>query len=68
MSAREEWRSALHAIAEAEAKSAKQSAELRALRINAVKQARAEGLTLHLIGKALGVSRQRVHQILEEAA
>lgn len=64
----DEWRSVLRGIAEAEATNGEKAAELRALRISAVKDARADGLTLHLIGKALGVTRQRVHQILKEAA
>jgi DNA-directed RNA polymerase sigma subunit (sigma70/sigma32) len=68
MSKRDEWWAALRSIAEAEAKSDEQARELKALRINAVRQARAEGLTLHRIGQALGVTRQRVHQILKETA
>ena len=68
MSTHDEWHSALRSIAEAEAKSGEQAAALKALRINAVKEARAHGFTLHFIGQALGVTRQRVHQILKEAA
>ena len=68
MSGHDEWTEALRSIAQAEAKSDEQARELKALRINAVKQARSEGLTLHRIGQALGVTRQRVHQILKEAA
>lgn len=64
----DEWTEALRSIAQAESKSDEQARELKALRINAMKQARSEGLTLHRIGQALGVSRQRVHQILKEAA
>ena len=66
MTSHDEWEQALRSIAQAEAKSDQQARELRALRIEAVRQARDEGLTFARIGQALGVSRQRVHQMTTE--
>jgi hypothetical protein len=38
----------------------------RALYLAAIGQARAEGYTLAAIARTLGISRQRVHQLLRE--